>query len=110
MRDLAAATLIVAGVALFVIAGIGLHRFDDVFGRLHAATKPATLGLVLVLAGAALRMPSAGDVAKLLLVAVLQFVTAPIGAHMISRAAYRAGTEVAPGTVVEELEEQEADG
>lgn len=86
--------LMLAGATLALIAGIGLQRFPDMFARMHAATKPATLGLALVLTGAALQVPDTGDVAKLLLVVVLQFITAPVGSHLIGRAAHRAGTEL----------------
>jgi multicomponent Na+:H+ antiporter subunit G len=103
MPDVLAAVLILVGVAFAVTAGLGLQRFPDVFARMHSATKPATLGLVLVLAGAALRVEQAGDVAKILLVIVLQFITAPVGAHMVGRAAYRAGTELSPMTTIDEL-------
>ncbi len=103
MAEVVASVLILIGVALGIGAGLGLQRFPDVFARMHAATKPATLGLVFVLGGTALRVDSAGDVSKLLLVAVLQFLTAPVGAHMIGRAAYRAGTELSPETSVDEL-------
>ncbi len=103
MSSVIASVLLLAGVGLSVVAGLGLQRFPDVFARMHAATKPATLGLVLVLAGAALRVDDTGDVAKLLLVVALQFVTAPVGAHMIGRAAYRAGTELSPTTTCDEL-------
>lgn len=95
--------LMFAGAALALIAGIGLQRFDDVFSRMHAATKPATLGLALVLTGAALQVPDTGDVVKLLLVVILQFLTAPVGGHLIGRAAYRAGTELGDLTAVDEL-------
>lgn len=110
MLDAAAAVLILTGVALGIGAGLGLQRFPDVFARMHAATKPATLGLVLVLAGAVLRVEDQGDVAKLLLVIVLQFVTAPIGAHMVGRAAYRAGTELSPATSCDELSRDGSNG
>ncbi len=103
MAEVVASVFILTGVALGIGAGLGLQRFPDVFARMHAATKPATLGLVLVLSGAALRVERTGDVAKLLLVVVLQFLTAPVGAHMIGRAAYRAGTELSPETRVDEL-------
>jgi multicomponent Na+:H+ antiporter subunit G len=103
VADVLSSALLLAGVALAVIAGIGLHRFPDVFARMHAATKPATLGLLLVLAGAARRVGDAGDVAKLLLVAVLQLVTVAVGSHMVGRATYRAGTELSPDTVLDEL-------
>lgn len=105
MLDVVSGVLLVAGVALAITAGIGLHRFPDVFARMHAATKPATLGLLLIVVGASLRVETAGDVAKLLLVAALQFLTAPVGAHMVGRAAYRAGTELSEGTTVDQLRE-----
>ena len=101
--EVLSSVLMFVGAALALIAGIGLQRFDDVFLRMHAATKPATLGLALVLGGAALQVPSAGDVAKLLLVVVLQFLTAPVGSHLIGRAAYRAGTELSDDMVLDEL-------
>lgn len=101
--EVIASVLILTGVALAVVAGIGLQRFPDVFARMHSATKPATLGLVLVLSGTAVVVPQRGDVAKLLLVVALQFITAPIGAHLVGRAAYHAGTELAPDTVLDEL-------
>lgn len=103
VTDVLAAVLLLCGVSLTLLAGIGLQRFDDVFARIHAATKAITLGLLLVLAGTALRVESGGDVAKLGLVACLQFVTAPVAAHMVGRAAYRAGTELSDTTVVDEL-------
>lgn len=103
MVDVMAAILLLAGVALSLIAGVGLQRFPDVFARMHAATKPATLGLVLVLAAAAFRVEHKGDVAKLLLVLILQFFTAPVAAHMVGRATYRAGTELSPETTIDEL-------
>ncbi|MEX1280098.1 MAG: monovalent cation/H(+) antiporter subunit G [Acidimicrobiia bacterium] len=103
MIEVLAGTMMTVGALLALIAGIGLQRFPDVFARMHAATKPATLGLVLVLSGAALLMPDSGAVAKLLLVVVLQFVTAPVGSHLVGRAAYRSGTELSDQTTVDEL-------
>lgn len=89
--DLIASLLVLVGCALALIAAVGLHRLDDVFTRMHAATKPTVLGVVLVCAGAAVRLPEAGSEAKLGLVAALQLLTASVGAHMIGRAAHRAG-------------------
>ncbi len=106
--DVVAHVLILVGAALAVLAGVGINRFDDVFARVHAATKAATLGLLLVALGAALRIGTVGDGVKLLLVVVLQLVTAPVGAHLVGRAAHRAGTELSPDTVVDELAEAEA--
>jgi multicomponent Na+:H+ antiporter subunit G len=101
--EIIAAVLIVFGVALNVVGGIGLNRFPDVFSRMHAATKPVTLGLACVLVGAAMLKNEPSSAVKLLLAAGLQFVTAPIAAHIVGRAAYRTGVRRAPDTIVDEL-------
>ena len=101
--EVAAAVLLLSGVALSILGGIGINRFPDVFARMHAATKPVTLGLALVLVGAALLKADVPSIVKLLLAAGLQFITAPVAAHMVGRAAYRAGTELSPDTRLDEL-------
>ena len=40
--DVLSGTLIVAGCLLGLLGGVGVLRLPDVFGRMHAATKPAT--------------------------------------------------------------------
>lgn len=107
--DTVGAVLLLLGVALFVVAGVGLVRLPDVFSRMHAATKPATLGLLLVCVGAALVLDEGSDRAKLLLVALFQFVTAPVAAHMVGRAAYGAQVGALDDLVVDELRDDEAD-
>ena len=87
--DVAASLLILAGAILTLIAGVGQLRSEDLFVRMHAATKPATLGWTLVVAGAVLAIPSWSGVTKLVLALGLQFLTAPVAGHLVGRAAYR---------------------
>lgn len=101
--EVAASVLLLTGSVLCLLAGAGLQRFDSVFARMHAATKSMTLGLALVASGAALAVDDPGDRFKLLLVAALQFVTAPVAAHMVGRAAYRSGTELQADMALDEL-------
>lgn len=108
--DVASAVLILAGCVLAVVAGIGLVRLPDVFARMHAATKPATLGLVLVALGACLQLDSAADITKLVLVVLLQFLTAPVGAHLVGRASYHANARRAPLVVDELADDERAQG
>jgi multicomponent Na+:H+ antiporter subunit G len=111
--DALAALLLAAGTLLTVLAGVGVLRLPDVFARMHAATKSSSLGLALVLLGAALRMRGVGDTAKLVLVIALQFLTAPVAAHLVGRAAHRAGEALDHVTEVDELagaERPPADG
>lgn len=99
------ALFVLTGAGLTLVATVGLHRFPDVFARMHSATKSATLGLLLILVATAFALGDAASTAKIVLVAVLQFVTAPVAAHMIGRAAYASGTELSPDTQLDELAE-----
>ena len=100
--ELISALLMAVGAAFTLLAAIGLHRFDDVFARMHAAGKAATLGLLLILIGVAFRLTEFGQVLKLGLVAILAVITIPAGVHLIARAAWRAGTELSDTTVFDE--------
>jgi len=79
--------LLLAGGSWMVLAAVGMLKFDDVISRMHVGTKATTLGLWLVLMGAALRLPP-DDAVKLMLAAVLVSVTAPVGAHLVARAVH----------------------
>ena len=102
-HEIAGACLLLIGTSLILLGAIGLHRFDDVFARMHAATKPATLGIVLTMTGTAVAVADVRISGTVMLVAALQFVTAPVGAHMVGRAAYRTGKLLSPATSVDEL-------
>ncbi len=79
-----------AGSVLTMLSAIGVVRFADVQSRSHALTKAATLGVVFVLVGAALALDHPNDVTSLVLAAMLQIITMPVGANLMNRAAYRA--------------------
>ncbi len=101
--DLVAAACLLVGASLALLGAIGIHRFNDVFARLHAATKPVTLGLLLLLLGTGLALSDPGAAMKLVLAAALQLITAPFGMQMLGRAAYHTGTELSEDTAVDEL-------
>ncbi|MCC1491841.1 monovalent cation/H(+) antiporter subunit G [Cognatishimia sp. F0-27] len=93
MIEIVSGILILFGGAFCVIAGIGLMRMPDVFIRMHAATKVGTLGSGLILAAVAVSIGSSDVIAKVVLTVLFLLLTAPIGAHMIGRAALRIGIE-----------------
>jgi multicomponent Na+:H+ antiporter subunit G len=103
MRQTVAELLILSGVVLILIAAIGLHRFDDVFARIHAASKASSLGFLLIVAGGVMSISLTNARAQLVLAGVLIIITTPVGVHMLARAAYRSGGQLAEGTVVDEL-------
>ena len=101
--------LLVIGAGWALIAAIGIVRLDDVYSRMHAATKSPTLGLLFVTVGLAVHLP-VSDALRLVLVAVFVLLTAPVGTHLIGRATHRS-----PGDVriridtVDELSADETD-
>ena len=103
MADVAAAVCLLGGAFLAFAAGIGVLRFPDLLARMHAGTKPQVLGLMLVLIGLALRLRSGSAVWALVLVVLLQMLTAPVAAHMVGRAGYRTGKVRADLLEVDEL-------
>jgi multicomponent Na+:H+ antiporter subunit G len=86
---IAAGILIVIGAAFTMLASIGTLRFDDVYARMHPAAKGPTLGLLLVATGAALELRSLAATLALALVVILQFLAAPVGAHLLGRAIHQ---------------------
>lgn len=102
--DVVSAILLLAGSALTLTAVVGLYRLPDIYARMHAATKPATLGVTLCLVGAALQVDDVAVVTKLLLAAVFALLTAPVAGHLLGRAAHATGAAQSLETVVDELE------
>ena len=103
MTEFVVSVLMLAGALLTLISAIGLHRFVDVFARVHAAGKAAPLGGALIFAAVAIELGDPGDTEKLVLTLLLLGLTFPTGVHMVVRAAYRAGTERRPDMAVDEL-------
>lgn len=101
--DVLAGVLVVVGAAFTLVAAIGLHRFHDVFARVHAAGKSAPLAATLVLIGVGIEIADAAATTRLVLGVLLLSLTFPVGVHMVLRAAYRTGTELRPDVGVDEL-------
>lgn len=87
--DGTAAVFMVIGGLMSLAAGIGLVRFPDLHSRMHAATKPQVLGLLMLVLSAAIMWRSWVWVAIALLAWGLQILTAPVSAHVVGRAGYR---------------------
>jgi len=91
--EVLAAVALVLGGALTFIAALGVLRMPDVYIRMHASTKAGTLGVLLIALALVFTGADAGVVSKALAVFAFLLLTAPIGAHLIGRAAWRGGLE-----------------
>lgn len=94
--DILLALLLVLGGAFAFVAGLGVLRMPDVLIRMHASTKAGTLGCGLILLGVAVDFGDVSTVSRAVAAIVFLLVTAPVAAHMIGRAAYRAGVPLWP--------------
>ena len=103
MGEVMAAVFILLGSLFCLIAAVGMVRLPDTLIRMHAATKAGTLGAGLVLASVAVWHGEMGIVLKAFLALIFVFLTAPVAAHLIGRAAYRSGIELSSSTWVDHL-------
>ena len=87
--DVVTAVLVLGGSTLALTAAIGVVRFPDTLTRMHAATKPQVFGLLLVLAGAAIRLRGNADVGMVILTGLFTLITAPVVANRVGQLAYR---------------------
>jgi multicomponent Na+:H+ antiporter subunit G len=92
---------VLAGAAFMFTAALGIARLPDLFTRMQAATKAATVGVVGMMCGVALAFFEVPVTVRSLLVSVFFLLTAPVGAHVIARSAHTRGVPLAPGTRVE---------
>jgi len=103
VSDALTALLVLGGGFFVFAAALGVMRLPDVLIRMHASTKAGTLGCGLILLAAAIHFAETAIVARALATIVFLMLTAPVGAHMIARAAYRTGVPLWRGMVVDEL-------
>ena len=83
--DVLTVIFVMTGALITLVAAYGVLVLKDARTAMHAATKPATLGVLLCAVGAAMQLDNVSDISKLAFVVIIQFVTAPVGAHMLSR-------------------------
>jgi multicomponent Na+:H+ antiporter subunit G len=102
--DVLAAACFLLGALLALVAAIGVLRLPDLLSRMHAATKPQVLGLVLVLLGLGFRLRDPEAIGILVLVGLFQLLTTPVANHMVGRASLRAGQVREDELVVNDLQ------
>lgn len=100
MLDLMLSFLIVLGAGFSLIGSIGLIRLPDFFTRLHGPTKATTLGVGgIVLASLVYFSAVRGSLSlHELLITVFLFITAPVSAHLLAKAAMHRDAERVEGT------------
>lgn len=102
--------LLVIGAFFALVASIGLLRLEDVYMRMHAASKAGTLGSGLMLLALALFAQDLAVVTRAVAGVVFFLLTAPVSAHLLARAAYMVGYAPSPDTWHDALKDNETSG
>lgn len=108
LLDVVLCALILIGTAFALIGSWGLAKLTDFFKRLHGPTKASTLGVGCVLIASMLyftfRTEDGSASLHELLITLFIFLTAPISAHLLVKAALllEPGARPAPPQVSDE--------
>lgn len=89
MLELLISILILLGAGFTFVGSLGLLRLRDFYTRLHGPTKATTLGVGSLLIASAIFFSHHDEGLSLheILVTVFLFITAPVGAHLMAKAA-----------------------
>lgn len=98
--DILVAALLLGGSLFALLGAVGLYRLPDFYTRLHAPTKASTLGVGGVVLGSLLYFSSNGQGVSLheVLITLFLFITAPVSAHLLAKAAMQGRDSRAPRT------------
>lgn len=113
MLEAALSVLIVTGAAFTFIGSLGLVRLSDFYTRLHGPTKATTLGVGSLLIASMIHFSGQDNGLSVheLLVTLFLFITAPVSAHLLSKAALhlRLRSLAPPPSLIEEADEKTRD-
>ncbi|MBC7124910.1 MAG: Na+/H+ antiporter subunit G [Bacteroidales bacterium] len=101
--EIVTSLLIAIGSIFMLIASIGILKLPDFYTRMSAITKASTLGLGMILLGISIHFDQVGVFAKAFIIITLLLLTNPVGAHAISRAAYKQKIKQSGFTIIDEL-------
>ncbi|MDD5687757.1 MAG: monovalent cation/H(+) antiporter subunit G [Elusimicrobia bacterium] len=97
--------LIIIGIVFDFLGCIGLVRLPDLYLRLMATAKCVTLGTCSIMLGIFVMNGFTAVGVKALLCAIFLFLTSPVSAHALSRAAHIAGVKLWNKSVCDHYEE-----
>lgn len=103
MQEALSIGFMIVGTFFILVGGIAIVRLPDVFLRMSATTKVATLGVGFTLLATAIYFNNLGVTSRAIATIIFVMLTAPVSAHMIGRAAYFDGVPLWKGTVLDEL-------
>jgi len=87
--------LLLAGVAVVVLAGVGLFKLRTPYARIHAAGKASPVAFLIAGVGASIEL-GWGGAARLVLAGAALILTLPLAVHLLFRALHRTEPQFDP--------------
>jgi multicomponent Na+:H+ antiporter subunit G len=106
VRPVLVTVLVAVGCFFLTVGTVGLLRLPNVYNRMHATSKPTTLGTAAIFLAGFVHFGPGGAGLPSLVGILFLFLTVPTGAHMISRSAQRIGVPFL-GSVVWPTEDED---
>lgn len=101
--DYLAGTALLISLILLLLAGAGAVKLPDLYTRMAAISKAATLSLVLACLAAGL-LSNRSTQLQLVLTVLFFFISSPMAAHLIGKMGYRSGAQLCDQTQVDDWE------
>lgn len=92
--------LLLVGGAFTLVGAVGLARLPDFFTRLHGPTKATTVGVGAIMLSSVIYFSSRGESLGIseILITVFLFMTAPVSANILAKAAMHIGVQTVENT------------
>ncbi len=88
MLDWILAALVLSGALFTLVGSIGLYKLPDFYMRLHGPTKATTMGVGSILIASMLYFSFTEAISlHEILITIFLFITAPVSAHLMAKAA-----------------------
>ncbi len=100
IAEYAIALLLIVGGFFTLVGAIGLVRLPDFYTRLHGPTKATTVGVGAIVLSSVIYFSSKGEgigIAEVL-ITVFLFLTAPVSANILAKAAMHIGVSTTDNT------------
>ena len=81
--------LLLTGASFAFLGALGLVRMPDIYNRIQASTKSATLGAIAILAGVALLYPEWWT--KLVCITGFLLFSSPVSSSVLARGVFKSG-------------------
>lgn len=89
MKEILCSFFLLWGTFFLLASAIGMLRFPDLYCRMHALSKAATMGFIGILLSTLFYFQSEQVTIRALVAIFFLFLTIPVSTHLLARSAYK---------------------